>query len=147
MFHSSVIHSLWKYHAGLHVVPASWRCNVFNLIHGLSHPSIRTTRKIITSKFVWNGMQKQVGDWAKKSCIPCQTKDSQTHYKTPLQQFSIHCGRFDHIHVLPSSNGFTYFSCWPEAIPLNDITSATCAQALISHRIARFGIPIDRPVL
>ena len=35
------------------------------------------------------------------------------------------------------------FSRWPEAIPLNDITSATCAQALISHWITRFGIPMD----
>ena len=43
------------------IVPASWRCQVFNIIHGLSHPSVCTTRKLITSKFVWNGLQKQVG--------------------------------------------------------------------------------------
>ena len=35
------------------------------------------------------------------------------------------------------------FTRWPEAIPLNYITSATCAQALISHWIACFGIPMD----
>lgn len=136
------------------VVPASRRRQVFDLIHGLSHPSIRTTRKIIASKFVWNGMQKHVGDWA-KACIPCQNSKIHKHIKTPLQQFGIPHRRFDHIHVdtvgpLPPSNGFTYlftivdrFPRWPEAIPLNDITSATCAQALTFHWIARFGIPID----
>ena len=56
----------------------------------------------------------------------------------------------DLVGPLPPSNGFTHlltvvdrFSRWPEAIPLNDTTSASCAQALIAHWIARFGIPID----
>ena len=51
---------------------------------------------------------------------------------------------------LPPSNGFTHlltvidrFSRWPEAIPLSDTTSSSCAQALIFHWIARFGIPLD----
>ena len=26
------------------IVPADWRCQVFDSIHGLAHPSIRTTR-------------------------------------------------------------------------------------------------------
>eukprot|EP00731_Ephydatia_muelleri_P025879 Em0017g962a len=40
------------------VVPVSWRRQVFDLMHSLSHPSIRTTRKLISSKFVWNGLRK-----------------------------------------------------------------------------------------
>ena len=43
------------------IVPLSWRKQVFDAIHGLSHPSIRTTRKLIASKFVWHGLHKQVG--------------------------------------------------------------------------------------
>ena len=62
---------------------------------------------------------------------------------------------FDHIHVdlvglLPPSNGYTHlltevdrFSCWPEAIALMDTSAISCAQALVSHWIARFGLPID----
>ena len=35
------------------------------------------------------------------------------------------------------------FSSWPEGIPLNDTAASVCAQALVSHWIARFGIPVD----
>lgn len=41
------------------IVPADWRCQVFDLVHGLSHPSVRATRKLIASKLIWNGLQKQ----------------------------------------------------------------------------------------
>ena len=69
-------------------------------------------------------------------------EDSQTHQGPPRK---VPERRFDHIHVnlvgplplLPSS-GFTHlvtvidrFSWWPEAIPLNNTTSASCAHALI----------------
>ena len=136
------------------IVPAGWKRRIFDLIHGLSHPSIRTTRKLVATKFVWKGLQKEVGIWAKQ-CIACQSSKIQTHIRAPLEKFSVPQRRFDHIHVdlvgpLPPSNGFTHlltvvdrFSRWPEAIPLSDTTATSCAQALVSHWIARFGIPMD----
>ena len=136
------------------IVPADWRRKVFDLVHGLSHPSIRTTRKLISSKFVWKGLQKQVGMWARQ-CIACQSSKVQRHSKALLQDFGVPERRFDHIHVdlvgpLPPSNGSSHlltivdrFSRWPEAVPINDTTSRGCAQALINHWISRFGIPMD----
>ena len=136
------------------IVPTTWRRKIFDVIHGLAHPSVRTTRKLIAAKYVWNGLKKQVGAWA-KLCIACQTSKVQTHVKAPLQRFSVPRRRFDHIHIdlvgpLPPSSGFTHlltvvdrFSRWPEAIPINDTTAAGCAQALSLHWIARFGIPTD----
>ena len=127
---------------------------VFDLIHVLSHPSIRTTRKLIATKFVWNGLQKQIGIWSKQ-CVACQSSKIHTHVRAPLQKFNVPQRRFDHIHVdlvgpLPPSDGFTHlltvvdrFSRWPEAVPLNDTTSTSCARALVFHWIARFGVPLD----
>ena len=38
------------------VVPSAWRKKLFDVIHGLSHPSIEATRRLMASKFVWHGL-------------------------------------------------------------------------------------------
>ena len=130
------------------VMLEGWR-RVFDIIHGLSHPSIRTSRRLIASKFVWHSLNKQVGVWA-RACIPCQTSKVQQHIRTLLQSFQIPSHRFDHIYIdlvgpLPPSEGFTYlltmvgpFTRWPEAIPLKDRTTRTCAQVLVLQWISLF---------
>ena len=136
------------------IVPTNWRRKVFDMFHSLSHPSIRTTRKLIANKFVWKGLKKQVGSWAKQ-CTACQAAKTHTHTKAPLEKFDVPHHRFNHIDIdlvrpLPPSNEFTHlltiiscFSRWPEAIPLCETTSTTCAQALVSNWIACFRVPID----
>ena len=136
------------------VVPAGWRCKVFDHIHDLSNPSMRATRKLMVIKFIWHGLQKQVGIWV-KACIPCQTSMVQWHIKAPLQTFRVPQHSFNHINVdligpLPPSTGYTHlltivdcFTRWAEAIPLSDTSAFACAQALITHWIARFGMPMD----
>lgn len=106
-----------------------------------------------TSKFIWNGVQKQIGACSKQ-CIACQASKIQTHIQTLLEKVEVPQCRFDHIHVdlvgpLPPSQGFAHlltvmdrYSCWPEAIPVKNTSSVACAQALVFHRIARFGIPL-----
>ena len=46
------------------IVPSSWRQRVFDAIHGLSHPGITTTCRLVASKFVWHGLNKEVRTWA-----------------------------------------------------------------------------------
>jgi len=134
------------------VVPESMRRRVFDTVHGLSHPGARATKNLIASKFVWHGLRKQVTEWA-RTCIPCQTAKVHRHVKAPLVAFEAPHRRFDHIHIdivgpLPSSRGFTYlltmvdrYTRWPEAVPLSDTSTLSCARALIAHWIARFGLP------
>ena len=70
------------------VVPVAWRRRVFDLFHGLSHPSIRATRNLIASKFVWKGLQKQIGHWV-RTCIPCRSSKIQTHIRAALEMFQV----------------------------------------------------------
>ena len=133
------------------IVPSSWRRKVFDVVYNLSHPSIRATRTLIARKFMWHGINKQVGAWA-KACIAhaCQTSKIHCHVKAPLITFKVPSRHFDHINIdfvgpLPPSQGYTYlftitdhFTRWPEAIPLSDTSASTCARSLVSHWISQY---------
>ena len=52
-------------------VPECLRRIVFNSLHQLSHPGIRATQKLITTRFVWPGINRNVRQWT-RSCPQCQ---------------------------------------------------------------------------
>ena len=49
------------------VVPRTLRRQVFEVLHNLSHPSLRATKRLIAERFVWHGLHRDVDLWA-KSC-------------------------------------------------------------------------------
>ena len=94
------------------VVPKSWRRLVFDTVHSLSHLGARTTKRLVSSKFIWHGLGKQITEWA-RSCVPCQRSKVHKHTKAPLSQFELPTCRFDHVHIdlvgpIPESQGQTY---------------------------------------
>lgn len=134
-------------------LPQKFRRIVFDSLHNLSHPGIRTTRKIITSKYFWESMNRDVNEWA-KTCLECQRAKINRHTSAPLGSFEP-VKRFEHIHVdivgpLPTSpEEYRYLvtiidrtSRWPEAIPVKDISADTVARVVYDQWVCRYGVPI-----
>ena len=76
------------------LVPLSWRRTVFDSLHGLSHPGIRATQKLITARFVWPGINSDVRRWT-RTCVKCQRAKVQRHSTTPLSSFPTPDSHFD----------------------------------------------------
>ncbi|BHF84456.1 hypothetical protein SprV_0902760700 [Sparganum proliferum] len=133
-------------------VPPSLRRKVFSSLHNLSHPGSRATDKLVSDRFVWPAMHKDLKAWT-RACIPCQRSKIQRHNKAPIGTFPGPAARFSHVHLdivgpLPLSNGCSYlltcvdrFTRWPEAIPLPDIAAPTLVKAFLSSWVAIFGAP------
>lgn len=134
------------------IVPSSHRRLVFDSLHGLSHPGIAASLRLVAARYVWPSMNKDVRMWAKQ-CLQCQRSKVHRHVASPIGTFATPDARFDHIHIdivgpLPPSHGYTHiltcidrFTRWPEAIPISIVTAESVARHLMERWIALYGCP------
>lgn len=124
----------------------------FDKVHGLAHPGVKTSVKMVTERFVWPAIKSDCSKWA-KTCIQCQKSKISRHVKSPTGCFDTPTARFEHVHldiiVMPSSDNYKYcltmidrYTKWPEVVPLYNQEAETVARAFYSTWIARFGTPL-----
>jgi hypothetical protein len=116
---------------------------------------------------------KQQQSWSHKFCVASSEEECRTwarayqsfqpskdfrHTVTPLGDITPPTIRFLHTHIdlvgpLPTSAGYTYclnvverFTCWPEFVPIPDITADIMARALLTGWISRRPPPQTRDV-
>ncbi len=122
------------------LVPRDLRQPVFEHLHGATHPSMRATRRVISSRYVWKGLSTDITAWA-KAYLDRQRAKAHRHVQVPLQHIPVPTHSFSHIHVnlvgpLPASKGYTHLltimhgnSRWPEAIPIPANSTVDYANA------------------
>ncbi|GFX34009.1 retrovirus-related Pol polyprotein from transposon 412 [Trichonephila clavipes] len=126
--------------------------HMFQKIHSLAHPDVKSTVKQTASRFIWLNIQKDVNQWA-ESCIQCQKNKINRRTHSQIGTFQEVDDPFSVIHVniigpFPVSEGkincltcIDSFTYWIEVIPLSNIMAETVAREFYNHWILRFGMP------
>ena len=134
------------------LVPEPLRRPIAVELHGLSHPGVKATVRLVKDRFWWPNQSKDITGWV-KACLPCQRSKVHRHTRPATKFIPMPTDRFDHLHIdlvgpLPPSNGFTYlltivdrYTRWPEAIPVSDTTTSTIVTALLYNWVSRYGLP------
>jgi transposase InsO family protein len=135
------------------LVPQQFRETVFAAMHGIAPPGIRATKQLISACFVWPPLAAEIAGRC-RDCVRCARSKPQGQKPAGAQPIELPDKQFVHVHVdlvgpLPvSKSGCTHLftimdraTRWMEAVPVADTLAATCAAALFSGWISRYGVP------
>ena len=94
------------------IVPDILRYHIFSHYHGLAHPGVRISIKLVSRVFVWPSMRRDITRWVSEYHA-CQRNKIQRHTTAPLQKVSPPPkGRFTHVYVDltgPMEESYGYF--------------------------------------
>ena len=136
----------------VHYIPVTMRRRIFDEIHSLGHYGGKASVKLLSSRYVWPKMRRDILKWVSE-CISCKKGKITTHNKAAVHKFPTSTGKFHEVHIdlvgpLPPNQGFKYlltmvdrYTRWCEAIPLEDMTTERVMDAFVFHWISRYGVP------
>jgi len=140
------------------VVPEAMRRQIFDAMHSLCHAGIKTTTRLIASRYFWKDIRNDVKAWCKE-CLDCQSSKIGLHTKKPIKDLPTPTARFTNVHMdivgpleppdIESPQKPRYlltvidsWTRWIEAVPLVDISSSSICSSFLSSWVARFGPPL-----
>ena len=80
------------------LVPVGFHAAVFGAVHGLAHPGIQATRRLISSNWVWQGMASDINSWC-RDCQGCQKGKTTQQAVAPVQPIAVLENHFSHIRM------------------------------------------------
>ena len=133
-------------HGRLHpFIPFNMRFEVFHLYHSWSHPGANTDIKLISRRFVWHGMKRDIRQWTRE-CQVCARSKILRHNIAPLVNVTPPPrGLFTNVYVdktgpLRDSKGYNYlliiidkFTRFMKAVPLPNISAEECVDSFRRH--------------
>ena len=90
-FHGSIIHGDTSTGVFRPYVPVELRPQIFQHVHGLAHPGSRATRRLISARYVWSHLARDVTAWCQQ-CVACQRAKIHRHVRRPphIYQYQQH---------------------------------------------------------
>jgi hypothetical protein len=134
------------------LVPTHSKKAIFEALHNLAHPGIRSSKRLIGARFVWHGMASDITAWCRE-CQQWARGKIHVHVKSPMKQIGVPQTRFSQVHIdivgpLPTTpEGYTHLltmidrtTRWPEVAQLRITSAVECADAFAAAWVAHFGV-------
>jgi hypothetical protein len=135
------------------LVPVNSRQAVISSLHNIAYPGIRVTKRLVTSRFIWQRMGADIAKFC-RSCQQCTRNKITSTVHTHVQTIELPVRWFSHAHInlvgpLPMVRGcfshlFTMVdrsTKWAEAVPICGNSTEECATAFFTGWVSRFGVP------
>ena len=127
-------------------IPLSHCRQVFPAVHGLAHPGMRATRRLLAARAIWEGMKKDVNSWC-RDCQQCSHAKVHRQPTAALATIPVLQQRFSHVHIdlvgplLASASGFPYVFTMADL----GLRSAPKEESGVSSAELLYGSPLALP--